>query len=116
MPAADAMMTTENEDSFETNNQVGLLTTDAYFLRYLVQLTMFFLRRSKAWMRQTLLSQMVVSPDLSAMHKKQHAINLTQFFHVHFTRRLCVRSVWRFAVRLERNRWNQGRIYYGHAI
>ena len=30
--------------------------------------------------------------------------------------RLCVRSVWRFAVRLERNRWNQGRIYYGHAI
>lgn len=28
---ADAMMTTEKEDSFETNNQVGLLMTDAYF-------------------------------------------------------------------------------------
>jgi hypothetical protein len=55
------------------------------FLRYLVQLTMFFLLRLKAWMRQTLLSQMVVSPDLSAMHNKQHAINLTQFSHVHFT-------------------------------
>ena len=25
------MMTTEKEDSFETNNQVGLLMTDAYF-------------------------------------------------------------------------------------
>ena len=31
MPASDASMTTAKEDSFETNNQVGLLTTDAYF-------------------------------------------------------------------------------------
>jgi hypothetical protein len=31
MPAADAMMGTAKEDSFETNNQVGLLTTDAVY-------------------------------------------------------------------------------------
>ena len=59
---------TSKEDSFETNNQVGLLTAMSFFLHFAYQLTKFFLHRLKAWMRQTLLSQMAVRHDRSIMH------------------------------------------------